>query len=182
MSFKIAVASTDDIYVDAHFGSAASFLIYEVNSDGSYEKKEERIVLGKTGDISSDSTIPSEENEKTRGSNSERVQNTDCASSSNCASDSDCSSKSGCGSSDGSGGGGCGGHSGHSDTKIESNISLIADCRCLLCYKVGAGAERQLERKAITVFQVDYKVEDALKKIINYYTKIDNHLSLRNAK
>jgi len=144
MSYKIAVASTDGIYVDAHFGSASSFLIYEVNPDGSYEKRGERIITGRNIGLNCDSIIPIKETENSCGS--------------------------------------CGGHNGHSDTKIEANISIIADCRCLLCYKIGAGAERQLERKAITVFQVDYKIEDALKKIIDYYTKIDNHLSLRNAK
>ena len=170
MSYKVAIASTDGINVDAHFGGASSFLIYEVNADGSYENKEVRIVPGSNRDISSDSIIPSKE-----------IENS-CVSSSNCLSNSDCSPNSNCGSNDGNksaSGGGCGGHS---DSKIDANVLLITDCRCLLCNKVGAGAERQLGRKAITAFQVDYKIEDALAKIINYYTKIDNHISLRSAR
>ncbi|SEW16097.1 NifB/NifX family molybdenum-iron cluster-binding protein [[Clostridium] fimetarium] len=155
MSYKIAVASTDGIYLDAHFGGASSFLIYEVNADGSYENKEKRIVLGANEEISS---------------------------SLNCSSNSDCAKKSSCTSSDENKNGSTGGCGGHSDSKIEANVALIADCRCLLCNKVGAGAERQLERKAITAFQVSYKIDDALAKIINYYTKIDNHISLRNAR
>jgi len=153
MSYKVGITSTDGIYVDAHFGGASSFLIYEVNADGSYENKEKRIVPGTNVDISS---------------------------SLNCSSNSDCDKSSSCASPNENGNaGGCGGHS---DSKIEANVALIADCRCLLCNKVGAGAERQLERKAITAFQVNYKIDDALEKIINYYTKIDNHISLRNAR
>ena len=162
MSYKVAIASTDGINVDAHFGSASSFLIYEVDADGSYENIEKRIVPGTDKEISNDSNIPSKEAGNSCGSSS------DCASSQNCTTNSDGASKAGCG--------------GHSDSKIDANVLLITDCRCLLCYKVGAGAERQLGRKAITAFQVDYKIEDALAKIINYYSKIDNHLSLRNVK
>ena len=180
MSYKVAIASTDGINVDAHFGGASSFLIYEVNADGSYENIEERIVPGSNKDINSDSIISLKEIGNGCGSSS------DCTSSQNCSSNSDCSSNSGCGSENGSesgsgasNGGGCGGHS---DSKIDANVSLITDCRCLLCNKVGAGAERQLGRKAITAFQVDYKIEDALAKIINYYTKIDNHISLRSVR
>lgn len=77
-------------------------------------------------------------------------------------------------------GGGCGG--GHSDSTIESRVSLISDCRCLLCDRIGPGAERQLEKKAITTFQISIKIEDALQKIIDYYVKIDNHISLRKIK
>ena len=171
MSYKVAIASTDGINVDAHFGGASSFLIYEVNADGSYENKEERIVPGTNHDISS-------------GSSSDCAKNSDCSSKSNCgSSNSDGAPGSSCGGGSGNtSGGGCGSHSGHSDSKIDANVSLITDCRCLLCNKVGAGAERQLGRKAITTFQVDYKIEDALVKIINYYSKIDNHISLRNAR
>ena len=176
MSYKVAIASTDGINVDAHFGSASSFLIYEVDADGSYENIEKRIVPGTDKDISKDSNIHSKEAGNSCGSSS------DCASSQNCTTNSDGSFKAGCGSADGNKSGSGGGCGGHSDSKIDANVLLITDCRCLLCYKVGAGAERQLGRKAITAFQVDYKIEDALAKIINYYSKIDNHLSLRNAK
>ena len=176
MSYKVGITSTDGIYVDAHFGGASSFLIYEVNADGSYENIEERIVPGSNKDISSDSIIPSKENGNSCGSS------LDCASSQNCTTNSDCSPKASCGSADGNKSGSGGGCGGHSDSKIDANVLLITDCRCLLCNKVGAGAERQLGRKAITAFQVDYKIEDALAKIINYYTKIDNHISLRSAR
>lgn len=43
-SYKIAVASTDGIVVNQHFGRADKFLIYEVNDDGSYSFIETRTV------------------------------------------------------------------------------------------------------------------------------------------
>jgi predicted Fe-Mo cluster-binding NifX family protein len=78
--------------------------------------------------------------------------------------------------------GGCGGQSigscggGHSDAEIEARVSIISDCRCFLCNKIGPGAERQLERKAITVFMIDLPLQVALTKIITYYSKLDNHI------
>lgn len=68
---------------------------------------------------------------------------------------------------------------GHSETRIQSKIEAISDCRCLICAKCGSGAQRQLERKAITVFQIELPIEEALNTIIHYYTKVDNHISLR---
>jgi len=36
MSFRIAVASSNGLDIDQHFGSAEKFYIYEVRTDGSY--------------------------------------------------------------------------------------------------------------------------------------------------
>ncbi|MDE6833495.1 MAG: hypothetical protein K2J39_04515 [Ruminococcus sp.] len=35
-NYKIAVASSDDIVVNQHFGHADRFIIYEITSDGDY--------------------------------------------------------------------------------------------------------------------------------------------------
>lgn len=43
-SYKIAVASSDGIVVNQHFGHADKFLIFEVTSDGSYHFIEKRSV------------------------------------------------------------------------------------------------------------------------------------------
>ena len=43
-NYKIAVASSDGIVVNQHFGHADKFLIYEVNNDGNYNFIEIRIV------------------------------------------------------------------------------------------------------------------------------------------
>ncbi|WP_455714278.1 NifB/NifX family molybdenum-iron cluster-binding protein [Anaerosporobacter sp.] len=71
-------------------------------------------------------------------------------------------------------GSGCGRGQG-SSTKVD----LISDCRCVICKKVGFHIQKQLERLAITTFDVDYTVEEALRKIILYFERIDGHKSLR---
>ncbi len=85
----------------------------------------------------------------------------------------------GCGGNSGSGcggnsGGGCGGAGGAS-----KKVELIADCRSLVCQKIGFQAQKQLEKKAIAGFDVDCSVDEALAKIAAYFDKIDNHVSLR---
>lgn len=71
-------------------------------------------------------------------------------------------------------GNGCGGPDG-----LTKKIEIISDCRCILCAKVGFAAQKQFERKAISVFDIVCDIDDALEKIASYYDKIDNHKSLR---
>jgi predicted Fe-Mo cluster-binding NifX family protein len=160
MGYKIAIASTDGVHVDGHFGSSRSFYIVEVDDDGYFVNKEERIMPKLVEEIL-DSQIE-ESNEK------KLVESNSCESSS-------CKNKRVCGKV--TKGSGC---SGQLDSKIQIRVSLISDCRCLICKNIGQGAERQLQKQAITAFQIDnYKIEEALIKIIGYYNKIDNHISLR---
>lgn len=81
----------------------------------------------------------------------------------------------------GCGSGGCGGKgsgcNGSSD--VISKVSLITDCRCIVCKKIGFQAQKQLEKKAISVFDVECGVDEALEKITFYYGKIDNHEAFR---
>ena len=70
--------------------------------------------------------------------------------------------------------GGCGGSEG-----IESRVSLISDCRCLVCSKVGFQAQKQLERKALSYFDVECTIDEAFGKIIAYYTKIDERKKIK---
>ncbi|MBE5957489.1 MAG: hypothetical protein E7254_01315 [Lachnospiraceae bacterium] len=72
-------------------------------------------------------------------------------------------------------GGGCGGAEG-----VLAIVSLIEDCRCVVCKKVGFQAQKQFEKKAISVFDVEVSIEEALAKITYYYDKIDNHKTLRS--
>ena len=44
MAYKIAIASSDGKNVDLHFGAAQSFLIYEVEDNGSFSEQEKRDV------------------------------------------------------------------------------------------------------------------------------------------
>jgi predicted Fe-Mo cluster-binding NifX family protein len=155
MSYRIAVASSDDVHIDLHFGGAREFTIFEVNDGGTYQVLEKR-------------EIPAYDNDNT---DKNKILSRNTAPSGN-----SCGVKSGC-SSECKPEGGCG--SGHSDSDIETKVNALSDCRCLLCRKVGPGAERQLERKAITTFQVDLLIGEALDKIVDYYNKIDHHISLR---
>ena len=70
---------------------------------------------------------------------------------------------------------GCGGNgngcNGSSD--VINKVELIRDCRCIVCKKIGFQAQKQLERKTISVFDIDGNVDEILDKIIAYYAKID---------
>lgn len=89
-----------------------------------------------------------------------------------------CEQNNGCGESDSScGGSGCGG-----GVSIMPKVERIADCRSVICKKIGFQAAKQLEKKAISGFDVEISVEEALTKIVNYFDKIDSHQSLRRLK
>lgn len=81
-----------------------------------------------------------------------------------------CSDSSNCSGS----GHGCGGPS-----DVTDKVTAIADCRAVVCKKIGFQAQKQFERKTISVFDVECSVKDALEKISFYYDKIDNRKSLR---
>lgn len=68
--------------------------------------------------------------------------------------------KSGC-----HGQGSCGCTSVAADPKVQ----LIADCRCILCGKIGGNAKKQLEKKAIAVFDIELELQTALDKVTAYY-------------
>ena len=78
-----------------------------------------------------------------------------------------------CGSSDekkceGKGGGCCGGSEEESE-----KVGRISDCRCVVCTKIGFHVQKQLQRKAISMFDVQCSVSEALDKITGYYKRID---------
>ena len=127
MSYKIAVATSDNLNVNQHFGGADSFKIYSAeNLD--FQLLEERKV-----------TVAKSENQQ------------------------------GCqGGCQGGNGGGCSGGS------MTETVGLVADCRAVVATKIGRNARQQLEAKAISVFDVDVSVNEALSKIVGYYYKIDN--------
>lgn len=136
MSYKIAVASSDSENINETFGSAKSFVIYEV-SDGVCKRFEERICTTE-----------------------EKVAENNCNSKV-------CGNSDGCGS-------GCGGQGGNS-----AKVELISDCRAVVCKKIGFHIQKQLERKAISFFDVSCTIKEALDKITAYYSRIDNHETLR---
>ena len=96
------------------------------------------------------------------GAQESREQN-DCGAGTGCASSGSCGSGKGCGASS------------DSFPKVE----LIRDCRCIVCEKIGFQIQKQLEKMAITAFDIDCTVEEALEKITAYFQKTDHHQSLR---
>lgn len=71
---------------------------------------------------------------------------------------------------------GCGGQEG-----IVKLVEQVADCRAIVCSKVGFKAQKALEKKAISVFDVTCEVEEALGKIAKYFHTLDSHKAWRNA-
>jgi len=72
--------------------------------------------------------------------------------------------------------GGCSGngHGCSGPDDIIDKVKTIEDCRCIVCKKVGFQAQKQFEKKAISVFDVECDISEALDKITKYYEKIDN--------
>lgn len=145
MSYKIAIASSDEKKIDLSFGAAKEFLIYEVRDDNTYTLSGRR----KWTDA------PDHDN-------------------AGCSPQEGCSPRSGCGTGGCSPQSGCGG----AGSPI-AKLTLVDDCRCVICKKIGFQVRKQLEKKAITAFDIEIEIDDALKKIVSYFDKIDNHRSLR---
>ena len=130
MGIKVAIATSDGLNIDLHFGQAKSFLLYEFK-DGKFELSEKREVPADaaTGDFGCHDV------------------------------------GGGCGGS----GGGCGG--GAASGPLAPAVELLLDCRAVVAAQIGQGMRRQLERNAISVFDIEIPVEDALKKLAAYYAK-----------
>ncbi|MBR4831266.1 MAG: hypothetical protein IKZ97_01405 [Butyrivibrio sp.] len=163
MSYLIAVATSNAKDVDLGFGAAKGFYIYEVDGTG-YKEKEYREFTEEPGSAAVGA----------------------CGSGGGCGAAAGCGSALSGGEADtGAGAGkqpaGCGGPAngcGGSDG-AQRKVELIADCRSLVCKKIGFQAQKQLEKRAIAGFDVDCTIDEAITKIAVYFNKIDNHISLR---
>lgn len=134
MAYKIAVGSSDGVYVNLKFGETTKFLIYEVSDE--VRLIEERIV-------NNDTEI-------------QKINDNSC-NAPGCRTDGCAGNGSGC--------------NGPSDVILK--VELISDCRCVVCKKIGFQAQRQFEKKAISVFDVECEINEALEKIAFYYGKVD---------
>ena len=74
---------------------------------------------------------------------------------------------------------GTGGGCGTGEGRI-LKVSLVADCRCIVCKKIGFQVQKQLEKLAISSFDVECTIEEAMDKITTYLYKVDSHQSLRS--
>ena len=73
---------------------------------------------------------------------------------------------------------GCGSGNECNDSHF-TKVSLISDCRCLICSHIGMKVHKYLERLAIAAFEVDSDTENVLDRITEYFFKVDNHQSLQ---
>jgi len=72
------------------------------------------------------------------------------------------------------------GHGCNGSSDVAKKVLLIADTRAVVCKKIGFQAQKQFEKKAISVFDIECPVKDALDRIVAYYDKIDSRKSLRS--
>ena len=168
MTYKIAVASSDGITVDGAFGEVTEFRIYQVEGEQytqvEYRKMPEPLIQ-KPEDTAVAQRADSTDQQNYGGQDSEHTEAGCCG-----GQDSDPTEAGCCGGHGGHGGCGCGTPDGSS-----VRIKVLSDCRSIVCKKIGPHAKKLLERKAIAAFDVDCSVEDALKKIIFYYNRMDRH-------
>lgn len=156
MSLKVAIASSDGINIDLHFGKASSFYIYELQGKNFVQTEVRDVPV-----VNSESS----------GSSAESAGGGECGSGG--FGGSDCGGfGGGCGSGFGAGcggsGGGCGGGAGGA---ILPRVSKLLDCRAIVAAQIGQNMRRQFERNAVSVFDIELPVEEALNKLAAYYTK-----------
>ena len=141
MSIKVAIASSDKINIDLHFGQASKFEIYELNGDH-FEFLETR-------------EAPKVEKTTDEGVAGGAGFGAGCGS--------------GFGGSCGSGcGGGCGGGAGGPVSPV---VQSLLDCRSVVAAQIGQNVRRQFERNAVSVFDIELPIEEALQKLAAYYLK-----------
>lgn len=156
MAYFIAIATSDGEQVDRKFGETDSFHVFSV--------EEKEIVLSEIRKVEGSGDPSQSDSSNTSAASCGDAQRENCGS--GCG-----SSGSGCGGN----GQGCGGGG-----AVLGKVSLIEDCRCVVAKKVGFQAQKQFEKKAISVFDVECSVKEALDKITSYYYKIDHRQSLRS--
>jgi predicted Fe-Mo cluster-binding NifX family protein len=181
MSYKVAIATHDNITIENHFGRAELFSIYTIHDDFTYAHEESR---------SWQSCDATSFEPKPEGSVSQVAPKTakDCGCSSGSA-----DSKSavgtvgyalqgeGCGSGGGCGAGGCGaggcgaggcGPAGDADTpadpRLERTAEALSDVHIVIAGTLGAHAQAVLLRRGIRAFAVQGGISRALDKLIAF--------------
>ena len=134
MGLKIAVATSDGLNVNLHFGQTKLFSIYELRGDN-FELVEKR-------------AAPANQSQDAE----ELKAGSGCG---------------GCG--NGSGGGCCAGGVGALSPAVEN----LLDCRAIVAAQIGGNVRRQFERNAISCFDIELPVKEALEKLAAYYKKIE---------
>ena len=138
MSVKVAIASSDGLKIDLHFGQAKEFFIYELQK-GAFVQIEKRELPVNP------SVVP------------ELVEGQGPQDEAFCCP---------------GGGGGCGGCGGGAAGPLSSAVELLLDCQAVIAAQIGQNMRRQFERNAISVFDIELPVTQALEKLAAYYSKL----------
>ena len=170
-STKVAVVSSDGQNIDLHFGQAKDFLIYELK-DGAFvlSEKRELPAAGVSGTVNASGTSGVAGNNGDEGYSGKDFSSGCGSAGSGCG-----GFGGGCGSGFGGGcggsGGGCGGSG--SSGPIAPAVDLLLDVRAVVAAQIGQNIRRQFERNAISVFDIELPVSQALSKLAAYYLKFD---------
>lgn len=143
MGIKVAIASSDGLNIDLHFGQTKFFLIYEL--------KDNKFTLSEKREVPAEAFAEG----ALRLAQGPQIETTFACP----------GGGGGCGGS----GGGCGG--GAASGPLAPAVELLLDCKAVVAAQIGQGMRRQLERNAISVFDIEIPVENALKKLAAYYAK-----------
>jgi len=68
-------------------------------------------------------------------------------------------------------------HGEHDEKKLLSAVEALEGTRAVLVSQIGTGAAEALKIKGIDVFDVRNFIEDALKKLVKHYSKIDSSIN-----
>jgi predicted Fe-Mo cluster-binding NifX family protein len=82
----------------------------------------------------------------------------------------------GCGGGFGGGcGSGCGGGCGSgAGGPVSPVVESLLDCRSIVAAQIGQNVRRQFERNAVSVFDIELPIEEALQKLAAYYLKFED--------
>lgn len=139
MGIKVAVASSDGLNIDLHFGQAKSFLIYEL--------KDNKFTLSEKREVPADAFA---EGALRQAQGPQADAGFACP----------------------GGGGGCGGCGGGASGPLAPAVELLLDCQAVIAAQIGQNMRRQFERNAISVFDIELQVSEALEKLAAYYSKL----------
>jgi predicted Fe-Mo cluster-binding NifX family protein len=67
-------------------------------------------------------------------------------------------------------GGSCGGGAGGPVSPV---VESLLDCRAIVVAQIGQNVRRQFERNAVSVFDIELPIEEALAKLASYYLKFE---------
>ena len=144
MSTKVALVSSDGLKIDLHFGQAKEFFIYELQKDAFVQiERRELAVNSREATLRQDQGPQRED----QGPQDEAF----CCP---------------------GGGESCGGCGGGSAGPLAPAVELLLDCQAVIAAQIGQNMRRQFERNAISVFDIELQVSEALEKLAAYYSKL----------